>query len=167
MCGIVGYIGAQDAAPLLLEGLGRLEYRGYDSAGVAVVTRSGLKIRKSQGRVADLVAGLPARFKGAPGIGHTRWANHGEPTEDNSHPHTDTAGRIAVVHNGIIENADELRAKLVADGVEFVSQTDTETVAHLIAKAFADGATDLEQAVRRPRPSFVGAYGLPIRDAEE
>src|SRR6478735_3467565 len=147
MCGIVGYIGAQDAAPILLEGLGRLEYRGYDSAGVAVVTRSGLKIRKSQGRVADLVAGLPARFKGAPGIGHTRWATHGEPTEDNAHPHTDAAGRIAVVHNGIIENADELRAKLMADGVEFRSQTDTEVVPHLVAAAFAAGAPDLEQAV--------------------
>ena len=166
MCGIVGYIGAQDAAPILLEGLGRLEYRGYDSAGVAVVTRSGLKIRKSQGRVADLVAGLPARFKGAPGIGHTRWATHGEPTEDNAHPHTDTAGRIAVVHNGIIENADELRAKLIADGVEFRSQTDTEVVPHLIAAAFAAGAPDLERAVSQALRSVVGAYGIAVLDAE-
>jgi glutamine---fructose-6-phosphate transaminase (isomerizing) len=166
MCGIVGYIGAQDAAPILLEGLGRLEYRGYDSAGVAVVTRSGLKIRKSQGRVADLVAGLPARFKGAPGIGHTRWATHGEPTEDNAHPHTDAAGRIAVVHNGIIENADELRAKLVAEGVEFRSQTDTEVVPHLIAAAFAAGAPDLERAVSQALRSVVGAYGIAVLDAE-
>jgi glucosamine--fructose-6-phosphate aminotransferase (isomerizing) len=166
MCGIVGYIGAQDAAPILLEGLGRLEYRGYDSAGVAVVTRSGLKIRKSQGRVADLVAGLPARFKGAPGIGHTRWATHGEPSEANAHPQTDAAGRIAVVHNGIIENADELRAKLTADGVEFTSQTDTETVAHLVAAAFDAGAEDLEQAVRQALRQGVGAYGLAILDAE-
>ena len=166
MCGIVGYIGAQDAAPILLEGLGRLEYRGYDSAGVAVVSRSGLKIRKSQGRVADLVAGLPARFKGAPGIGHTRWATHGEPTAENAHPHTDAAGRIAVVHNGIIENADELRAKLVADGVEFVSQTDTEVVPHLIAAAFAAGAPDLEHAVSQALRSVVGAYGIAVLDAE-
>jgi glucosamine--fructose-6-phosphate aminotransferase (isomerizing) len=166
MCGIVGYIGAQDAAPILLEGLGRLEYRGYDSAGVAVVSRSGLKIRKSQGRVADLVAGLPARFKGAPGIGHTRWATHGEPTEDNAHPHTDTAGRIAVVHNGIIENADELRAKLTADGVEFRSQTDTEVVPHLIAAAFAAGAPDLEHAVSQALRRVVGAYGIAILDAD-
>ncbi len=166
MCGIVGYIGAQDAAPILLEGLGRLEYRGYDSAGVAVVTRSGLKIRKSQGRVADLVAGLPARFKGAPGIGHTRWATHGEPTEDNAHPHTDTAGRIAVVHNGIIENADELRAKLIADGVEFRSQTDTEVVPHLIAAAFAAGAPDLERAVSQALRRVVGAYGIAVLDAD-
>jgi len=166
MCGIVGYIGAQDAAPILLEGLGRLEYRGYDSAGVAVVSRSGLKVRKSQGRVADLVAGLPARFKGAPGIGHTRWATHGEPTEDNAHPHTDAAGRIAVVHNGIIENADELRAKLVAEGVEFRSQTDTEVVPHLIAAAFAAGAPDLERAVSQALRSVVGAYGIAVLDAE-
>ena len=121
MCGIVGYVGAQDAAPILLEGLGRLEYRGYDCAGVAVVRpRAGLKIRKVSGpgrrpRRRRSPRGSRAR----PGIGHTRWATHGEPTEENAHPHTDAAGRIAVVHNGIIENADELRAKLTADGVEF------------------------------------------------
>ncbi|MBA3906602.1 MAG: glutamine--fructose-6-phosphate transaminase (isomerizing) [Pseudonocardiales bacterium] len=166
MCGIVGYVGPQDATPILLEGLGRLEYRGYDSAGIAICTRSGLKVRKAKGRVADLAADLPARFKGSPGIGHTRWATHGEPTVENAHPQVDAANRIAVVHNGIIENADELRAKLQADGVEFVSQTDTETVAHLIAKAFADGADDLEQAVRRALRAVVGAYGLAIMDAE-
>ncbi|MGI5125543.1 glutamine--fructose-6-phosphate transaminase (isomerizing) [Pseudonocardia sp. CA-107938] len=166
MCGIVGYVGPQDAAPILIEGLGRLEYRGYDSAGVAVSTRSGLKVRKVSGRVADLAADLPARFKGAPGIGHTRWATHGEPTPENAHPHVDMAGRIAVVHNGIIENADELRAKLVADGVEFTSQTDTETVAHLVAAAFKAGAEDLEQAVRQALRQVVGAYGLAVLDAE-
>jgi glucosamine--fructose-6-phosphate aminotransferase (isomerizing) len=166
MCGIVGYVGSQDAAPILLEGLGRLEYRGYDSAGLAVVARGGLKVRKVKGRVADLTADLPARFKGTPGIGHTRWATHGEPTPENAHPHTDAAGRIAVVHNGIIENADELRAKLTADGVEFTSQTDTETVAHLVAAAFTAGAADLEQAVRQALRQVVGAYGLAILDAE-
>ncbi len=166
MCGIVGYVGGQDAVPILLEGLGRLEYRGYDSAGVAVAGRGGLKVRKVSGRVADLAADLPARFKGAPGIGHTRWATHGEPTPENAHPHTDTSGRIAVVHNGIIENAEELRAKLTADGVEFTSQTDTETVAHLIAAAFVDGAEDLEQAVRQALRQVVGAYGLAVLDAE-
>ncbi|SHK17175.1 glucosamine--fructose-6-phosphate aminotransferase (isomerizing) [Pseudonocardia thermophila] len=166
MCGIVGYVGSQDAAPILIEGLGRLEYRGYDSAGVAVASRGGLKVRKVSGRVADLAADLPARFKGSPGIGHTRWATHGEPTPENAHPHTDMAGRIAVVHNGIIENADELRAKLVADGVEFTSQTDTETVAHLVAAAFADGATTLEEAVRAALRQVVGAYGLAVLDAE-
>ncbi len=166
MCGIVGYVGPQDATPILIEGLGRLEYRGYDSAGIAICTRSGLKVRKAKGRVADLAADLPARFKGSPGIGHTRWATHGEPTSENAHPQVDSAHRIAVVHNGIIENADELRAKLQADGVEFVSQTDTETVAHLVAKAFVDGAADLEQAVRQALRSVVGAYGLAIMDAE-
>jgi len=166
MCGIVGYVGPQDAAPILLEGLGRLEYRGYDSAGVAVSTKGGLKIRKVSGRVADLAADIPARFKGSPGIGHTRWATHGEPNVENAHPQTDTSGRIAEVHNGIIENADELRAKLAADGVEFTSQTDTEAVAHLIAAAFAAGADDLEQAVRQALRQVVGAYGLAILDAE-
>src|SRR4051812_41707170 len=166
MCGIVGYVGPQDATPILIEGLGRLEYRGYDSAGVALAGRGGLKIRKVSGRVADLAADLPTRFKGSPGIGHTRWATHGEPTPENAHPHTDMAGRIAVVHNGIIENADELRAKLVADGVEFTSQTDTETVAHLVAAAFAAGAEDLEQAVRTALRQVVGAYGLAVLDAE-
>ncbi|HLU54208.1 MAG TPA: glutamine--fructose-6-phosphate transaminase (isomerizing) [Pseudonocardia sp.] len=166
MCGIVGYVGPQDAAPILLEGLGRLEYRGYDSAGIAVRGRNGLKVRKVSGRVAELAADLPPRFKGSPGIGHTRWATHGEPSETNAHPQTDTAGRIAVVHNGIIENADELRAKLAADGVEFASQTDTETVAHLVAAAFAAGAEDLEQAVRQALRQVVGAYGLAILDAE-
>jgi glucosamine--fructose-6-phosphate aminotransferase (isomerizing) len=166
MCGIVGYVGPQDAAPILIEGLGRLEYRGYDSAGLAVTTKAGLKVRKVSGRVAALAADLPARFKGAPGIGHTRWATHGGPTPENAHPHTDTAGRIAVVHNGIIENAEELRAKLTADGVEFASQTDTECVAHLIASAFTAGAADLEQAVRWALRQVVGAYGLAVIDAE-
>ncbi len=166
MCGIVGYVGAQDAPPILLEGLGRLEYRGYDSAGLAVLGRSGLKIHKAQGRVADLAAGMSARFKGAPGIGHTRWATHGEPTEANAHPQTDASGRIAVVHNGIIENADELRAKLATEGVEFTSQTDTEVVPHLIAAAFAAGAPDLEHAVRQALRSVVGAYGIAVLDAE-
>ena len=166
MCGIVGYIGAQDAAPILLEGLGRLEYRGYDSAGLAIVGKGGLKVHKSQGRVADLQRSLPARFKGAPGIGHTRWATHGEPTAENAHPHVDAASRIAVVHNGIIENADELRAKLVADGVEFASQTDTEVVPHLIAAAFRAGAPDLEHAVSQALRSVVGAYGIAVLSAD-
>jgi glucosamine--fructose-6-phosphate aminotransferase (isomerizing) len=143
-----------------------LEYRGYDSAGLAVSAKGGLKVRKVSGRVADLAAQLPPRLKGSPGIGHTRWATHGEPNETNAHPHLDAAGRIAVVHNGIIENADELRAKLAADGVEFVSQTDTEVVAHLVAAAFTAGAGDLEQAVRQALRQVVGAYGLAVLDAQ-
>jgi glutamine---fructose-6-phosphate transaminase (isomerizing) len=126
VCGIVAYVGPRDAVPVLLEGLARLEYRGYDSAGIAVASRGGeLKVRKVKGRVADLAADLPARFKGSPAIGHTRWATHGEPNDINAHPHTDTSARIAVVHNGIIENAEYLRDQLIAKGTELVSDTDT------------------------------------------
>ena len=110
MCGIVAYIGSRDSVPVLLEGLARLEYRGYDSAGIAVVGRGGdLRVRKAKGRVAELAADMPARLKGSPGIGHTRWATHGEPSDVNAHPHA--CGPIAIVHNGIIENAEELRGR--------------------------------------------------------
>ena len=134
MCGIVAHVGSRDCVPILLEGLAQLEYRGYDSAGIAVVSRSGgMRVHKAKSRVAGLGATLPARFKGSPGIGHTRWATHGEPSDINAHPHV--VGPVAVVHNGIIENADELRAKLIAEGAEFVSDTDSEVLAHLIARA--------------------------------
>lgn len=160
MCGIVAYVGPRDAVPVLLEGLQRLEYRGYDSAGIAVVGRSGdLRVRKAKGRVAHLAEDLPARFKGSPAVGHTRWATHGEPNDVNAHPHV--AGTVAVVHNGIIENADELRGKLAADGVELLSETDSEVLAHLIARA---GDTDLEDAVRRALTSVVGTYGIAVID---
>src|SRR6478735_9182220 len=112
MCGIVGYVGGQQAAPLLLEGLTRLEHRGYDSAGVAVVAGSGLRVAKRAGRVRDLADALPKRFAGRAGIGHTRWATHGPANDVNAHPHTDEAGRVAVVHNGIIDNSAALRAEL-------------------------------------------------------
>ncbi|MGW3071773.1 MULTISPECIES: glutamine--fructose-6-phosphate transaminase (isomerizing) [unclassified Kitasatospora] len=166
MCGIVAYIGPKDATPFLLEGLARLEYRGYDSAGVAVTGRSGgIKLRKVKGRVADLAAAVPARFKGTTGIGHTRWATHGVPSDANAHPHLDNAERIAVVHNGIIENADELRAKLTADGAVFHSETDTEVLAHLIAANVAEGV-ELEDAVRAALSRVVGTYGIAVLDAE-
>ncbi|MGI5165101.1 glutamine--fructose-6-phosphate transaminase (isomerizing) [Spirillospora sp. CA-253888] len=164
MCGIVAYVGPQDATPILFEGLQRLEYRGYDSAGVAVVGRSGgLKVRKAKGRVRDAADGLPARFKGSPGIGHTRWATHGEPSDANAHPHV--SGTVAVVHNGIIENADELRAKLAAEGVEFASETDSEVLAHLIAAAAAAPDVDLAEAVRLALTRIVGTYGIAVVDA--
>ncbi|MFJ9443703.1 glutamine--fructose-6-phosphate transaminase (isomerizing) [Kitasatospora sp. NPDC101235] len=167
MCGIVAYIGPKDATPFLLEGLARLEYRGYDSAGVAVTGRSGgIKLRKVKGRVADLAAAVPARFKGTTGIGHTRWATHGVPSDANAHPHLDNAERIAVVHNGIIENADELRAKLTADGAVFRSETDTEVLAHLIAAHVADGV-ELEDAVRAALGRVVGTYGIAVLDSEQ
>jgi glutamine---fructose-6-phosphate transaminase (isomerizing) len=160
VCGIVAYVGGRDSVPILLEGLARLEYRGYDSAGVAVVGRGGdLRVRKAKGRVAELAADIPARLKGSPGIGHTRWATHGEPSDGNAHPHA--CGPIAIVHNGIIENADELRAKLAATGAQFASETDSELVAHLIA-AGPDG--DLEEAVRLALKQVVGTYGLAVID---
>ncbi|MQS15491.1 glutamine--fructose-6-phosphate transaminase (isomerizing) [Streptomyces kaniharaensis] len=167
MCGIVAYIGPKDATPFLLEGLARLEYRGYDSAGVAVAGRTGgIKLRKVKGRVADLADAVPARFKGTTGIGHTRWATHGVPSDANAHPHLDNAERIAVVHNGIIENADELRARLTADGAVFRSETDTEVLSHLIA-AHATEGVELEEAVRAALGKVVGTYGIAVLDAEQ
>ncbi len=161
MCGIVAHIGGRDCVPILLEGLARLEYRGYDSAGVAVISGTGdVRVRKTKGRVADLATGLPARFRGSPGIGHTRWATHGEPSDVNAHPHV--CGPVAIVHNGIIENADELRAKLMVEGAQFASETDSEVLAHLIAAAAAD---DLEAAVRQALTSVVGTYGIAVLDA--
>ncbi|GAA2449271.1 glutamine--fructose-6-phosphate transaminase (isomerizing) [Actinomadura vinacea] len=160
MCGIVAYVGPQYAVPILVEGLARLEYRGYDSAGLAVVSRSGdLRVRKAKGRVGELAADLPARFKGRTGIGHTRWATHGEPSDVNAHPHV--TGTVAVVHNGIIENADELRAKLEADGVVLASETDSEVLPHLIARS---QATELEDAVREALSQVVGTYGIAVTD---
>jgi glutamine---fructose-6-phosphate transaminase (isomerizing) len=161
VCGIVAYIGSRDSVPFLLEGLARLEYRGYDSDGLAVLGRSGdLRVRKVKGRVAELAADVPARFKGSPGIGHTRWATHGVPSDVNAHPHA--VGPIAIVHNGIIENADELRDRLAAQGAEFTSETDSELFAHLIAAGPPD---DLEEAVRLALRSVVGTYGLAVLDS--
>jgi glucosamine--fructose-6-phosphate aminotransferase (isomerizing) len=160
VCGIVAYVGSRDSVPVLLEGLARLEYRGYDSAGIAVVGRGGdLRLRKTKGRVAELAADIPARLKGSPGIGHTRWATHGVPSDENAHPHS--YGPIAIVHNGIVENADELRAKLAAGGAEFSSETDSELFAHLIA---GDPSDDLEEAVRAALKQVVGTYGLAVLD---
>ena len=163
MCGIVGYIGRRDAIPVLLEGLRSLEYRGYDSAGLAVIHRNKLQITKTAGRVQDLRDRVGDRAKATIGIGHTRWATHGEPTDVNAHPHTDSAGRIAVVHNGIIENAEQLREALTHRGVDLVSDTDTEALAHMIA-AEATGEVGLEDAVRRVLRHVEGTYGLVVMD---
>ncbi|WJV48557.1 glutamine--fructose-6-phosphate transaminase (isomerizing) [Streptomyces flavofungini] len=161
MCGIVGYIGKRDVAPLLLEGLQRLEYRGYDSAGVVITSpkATGLKMVKAKGRVRDLEARVPKRFTGTTGIAHTRWATHGAPSDENAHPHLDGENKVAVVHNGIIDNASELRAKLIADGVEFRSETDTEVITHLIARSEAE---KLEDRVREALRHIEGTYGIAV-----
>lgn len=173
MCGIVGYIGKRDAVPVLVEGLHRLEYRGYDSAGLAVVHRGRLSVTKTAGRVQDLrdkisdgKPGKASTGKSSIGIGHTRWATHGEPNEVNAHPHTDAAGRVAVVHNGIIENAEQLRDQLTASGVTLVSDTDTEALAHMIAAELAADGVCLEDAVIRTLGQVEGAYGLVVLDTK-
>ncbi len=163
MCGIVGYTGRKDAVPVLFEGLQRLEYRGYDSAGVAVLNRGGLKVHKRAGRVGELIAAAPGRLHGSTGIGHTRWATHGQPDDANAHPHVDTAGDIALVHNGIIENARELRAAFLA-GVVFSSETDTEVLVHLIA---AHRELELDRAVRAALRLVEGAYGIAVIDRRQ
>ena len=162
MCGIVGYVGSRPAVPVLVEGLHRLEYRGYDSAGVAVPRRGKIAVTKVAGRVRDLRAKLDLPGAATTGIGHTRWATHGEPSDRNAHPHLDASGRIAVVHNGIVENAEQLRSRLTGDGVELVSDTDTEVFAHLIAAALEDGP--LEDAVRAALRQVEGTYGLVVLD---
>src|SRR5437762_14102257 len=133
MCGIVGYVGNKGAVGIIVDGLKRLEYRGYDSAGVAVLDRGGLQVRRAVGRIKALEATLRDKpVTGTIGIGHTRWATHGRPSEENAHPHTDCGGRLVVVHNGILENYLEIKERLASDGHTFKSQTDTEVLAHLI-----------------------------------
>lgn len=170
MCGVVGYVGQQQVLPLLLEGLRRLEYRGYDSSGVALQrgTKPQLAVFKRQGKLENLVAALPAKVRATCGIGHTRWATHGEPNDVNAHPHTDAAGQVAVVHNGIVENASELRVRLQATGVEFQSETDTEVLVHLIAEQQALlPEVDLTTAVRLSLKQVVGAYGILVMDVRQ
>ncbi|HXL87154.1 MAG TPA: glutamine--fructose-6-phosphate transaminase (isomerizing) [Gemmatimonadaceae bacterium] len=165
MCGIIGYIGSRGATPLLLEGLKRMEYRGYDSAGVAVMNGSGVETRKAAGKISRLEAALNARpVAGDLGIGHTRWATHGAPNECNAHPHIDCKGNIAVVHNGIIENSGTLKKELIAHGHTFVSETDTEVIAHLIEEAF-DG--NLEDAVIEALWQIEGTYGIAVVSSKD
>lgn len=162
MCGIVGYIGSQQAVPVLLDGLTRLEHRGYDSAGIAVLG-TGLKVAKKAGRVRDLTDDLPKRFTGKVGIGHTRWATHGPANDVNAHPHVDAKGDVAVVHNGIIDNSARLRQQLSDDGVDLASDTDTEVFAHLIARSDAD---TLEGKVIEALSVVEGTYGLAVLHAD-
>jgi glucosamine--fructose-6-phosphate aminotransferase (isomerizing) len=162
MCGIVAYIGKRDAVPILLDGLRRLEYRGYDSAGIAIVAAGQLRVSKCKGKVRELEAQVPKRMKGAPGIAHTRWATHGEPSDINAHPHCDATDRFAIVHNGIIENADALRAQLQAKGAVFRSGTDSEVLAHLLA---ASPSASLAEGVRTALQFVAGTYGIAVIDA--
>ena len=167
MCGIVGYIGERDSVPIILDSLGRLEYRGYDSAGIAVIDAGGaLTGTKAEGKLQRLAERLRngGRISGRVGVGHTRWATHGRPSDANAHPHMDCTGKIAVVHNGIIENYASLRARLAASGHTFKSETDTEVLAHLIEQHY-DG--DLEAAVRRTLKEVTGAYALGIISSDD
>ncbi|MGE0151398.1 MAG: glutamine--fructose-6-phosphate transaminase (isomerizing) [Reyranellaceae bacterium] len=160
MCGIIGIIGKREVAPLLLEGLRRLEYRGYDSAGVATLVGGGIERRRAEGRLDNLAARLEREpLSGKTGIGHTRWATHGRPTENNAHPHA--TERVAVVHNGIIENFHELREELLAKGVRFETDTDTEAVAHLLTLSLQDGATP-QQAMADAMDRLRGAFSLAV-----
>jgi glutamine---fructose-6-phosphate transaminase (isomerizing) len=166
MCGIVGYVGGRQVTPLLIEGLKRLEYRGYDSAGITVAENGRLVTRKAVGKIKELEArlsgdGLP---DAACGIAHTRWATHGAPNETNAHPHIDCTGEIVLVHNGIIENAGTLKKKLVSLGHEFRTETDSEVIAHLIEETYEDS---LEEAVRAALTQVEGAYGLAIMSSRE
>ena len=166
MCGIIGYVGPQPVVPLLIEGLRRLEYRGYDSAGIAVVREGRVELRRSAGKLARLEDAIRAEpIDGAFGLGHTRWATHGRPTEENAHPHRDCTGRLVVVHNGIIENYLELKQELQREGHAFVTETDTEVVAHLVEREMLAGAT-LEHAVRRALPRLRGMYALVLLSAD-
>ncbi|MCH7935256.1 MAG: glutamine--fructose-6-phosphate aminotransferase, partial [Gemmatimonadetes bacterium] len=168
MCGIVGYVGAQEAGPILIEGLRRLEYRGYDSAGLAVIGPKGcLRVVKEPGKLAELErvleSGMPS---GTCGIAHTRWATHGAPTRANAHPHWSQNGDVALVHNGIIENADALRVRLSEIGYVFETETDTEALVHLIDEAFRDNST-LEDAVLAALDQVEGAYGIAVLSSRD
>ncbi len=167
MCGIVGYIGSQNATPIILNGLKRLEYRGYDSAGLAVLNGDKIEVRRDAGklsRLTDLVNGSPV--SGAPGIGHTRWATHGAPSARNAHPHLGATGRVVVVHNGIVENFLELKEELTAEGIKFNSDTDTETIVHLVEHHQATGL-NLTEAARKTFNQVQGAHGIVLLSADE
>ncbi len=167
MCGIVGYIGEQDATPIILKGLKRLEYRGYDSAGIAVLTNGHIEVRRDAGKLGNLEALVEQNpIKGRVGIGHTRWATHGEPTARNAHPHMGATGKVVVVHNGIVENFIELKEELSQDGAVFQSDTDTETIVLLVEKYMKTGL-GLEAAARKTLARLKGAHGVVLFSSQE
>src|SRR5437868_2869714 len=173
MCGIVGYVGKKRVVPVIIDGLRRLEYRGYDSAGIAVAGNGeGLQIRRAEGKLRNLEEAIKLKpLDGSYGIGHTRWATHGRPTEENAHPHRDCTGRVVVVHNGIIENYVLLKKRLAAQGHKFVTETDTEVVAHLIEENLKQHANGhpmaLEEAVRLAVRELTGVFALAVISSEE
>src|SRR5512146_513209 len=167
MCGIVGYIGPRNATPIILSGLKRLEYRGYDSAGIAVVTDGHLEVRKNAGKLSQLVDLLEqSPLTGTPGIGHTRWATHGAPSARNAHPHLGQTKRVVVVQNGIVENFLELKDELIAEGVDFQTETDTEVIVLLVERYLATGA-NLVEAARQTFNQIQGANVVVLISADE
>jgi len=161
MCGIVGYVGGKNAQPILLDSIKRLEYRGYDSSGIAVAGKSGLHVHKRVGEIKNLEAALPT-LEGTSGIAHTRWATHGPPTENNAHPFVDNGGRIALIHNGILENYEAIKERLMAKGVKFSSETDSEVLVHLIAEHMRTERGDLVIATRKALTEIGGSYAIAI-----
>jgi len=164
MCGIMGYIGSSNAVPVIIDGLSKLEYRGYDSAGIAIFKDGKLNITKKKGRLVEMVEALGEYPTASLGIGHTRWATHGVPSDANAHPHADCSGRIALVHNGIIENYASLRKELMLEGHDFISETDTEVMTHLIEKYYQGS---LEEAVRKALTCVHGSYAIAVVSADE
>src|SRR4051794_7822139 len=173
MCGIVGYVGNKRVVPVIIDGLKRLEYRGYDSAGIAVAGNGdGLQVRRAEGKLRNLEEAIRLKpLNGTYGIGHTRWATHGRPTEENAHPHRDCTGKIVVVHNGIVENYLSLKKKLVEEGHKFTTETDTEIIAHLVEKFFYKTGnghrTSLEDAVRQTIKQLSGVFAIAVICTDE
>src|SRR5438270_10025285 len=172
MCGIVGYVGNKSVVPVIIEGLRKLEYRGYDSAGIAVAGKSAvLQVCRAEGKLRNLEEALKKNpLEGTFGIGHTRWATHGRPTEENAHPHRDCTGKIVVVHNGIVENYLSLKKKLMEEGHKFSTETDTEIIAHLVEKFSApagDARPSLEEAVRKTVKQLSGVFALAVISSDD
>src|SRR3989440_5932839 len=173
MCGIVGYVGKKRVVPVILDGLRRLEYRGYDSAGIAVAgDGDGLQLRRAEGKLRNLEEAIRLKpLHGSYGIGHTRWATHGRPTEENAHPHRDCTGKIVVVHNGIVENYLSLKKKLTEEGHHFTTETDTEVIAHLVEKHLLKTGNGhpvlLEEAVRKTVKQLTGVFALAVISVDE